>query len=253
MTKFKNPWSKGGKQWNPKTLFSDAIDDRALTNDQMDDEGVDVTQIEFPTPGTRPSWEILLGNYPGPDISTVELYQKIGGFLAQFDTYQKLRDSAYVNSCAFRMSFGLNHAGMKLPKRKDPHDLVVKGDDGLYYWGRVRELYDVMRFDLFGPPDLEFSLPKAKVGETKIGPSDDQWQQLRNKRGIVTFHVSGWTNAFGHFTLWDGKDLIYVGADTSHNDPQSENYYFRMKYEIPVSEERTIVVQTDKISLWEFE
>jgi hypothetical protein len=64
------------------------------------------------------------------------------------------------------------------------------------------------------------------------------------------FKVSGWSDASGHFTLWDGKDLIYPGEGTPrtspHNDPNSEYYYFNMKYE-----QNGKVIQTDEIKLWE--
>jgi hypothetical protein len=59
------------------------------------------------------------------------------------------------------------------------------------------------------------------------------------------FEVSGWGDASGHFTIWDGNHLIYPG-DPLHDDPTSEYYYFHMKYE-----NNGKVFQTDKIILWE--
>ena len=59
------------------------------------------------------------------------------------------------------------------------------------------------------------------------------------------FNVSGWGDATGHFTLWDGSHLIYPGYE-EHDDPNSEYYYFNMKYE-----DEGRVTQTDSIKLWE--
>ncbi|WP_223255392.1 T6SS effector amidase Tae4 family protein [Flavobacterium sp. LM4] len=77
------------------------------------------------------------------------------------------------------------------------------------------------------------------------------WDKLKKLKGIIMFKVSGWGNASGHFTLWDGKNLIYPGG-AQHDDPLSEYYYFNMKYEVyhPVKK-KNIVVQTDEIKLWE--
>ncbi|SEO85589.1 hypothetical protein SAMN05444671_1219 [Flavobacterium sp. CF108] len=58
-------------------------------------------------------------------------------------------------------------------------------------------------------------------------------------------------NASGHFTLWNGTNLIYPG-EAQHNDPTSPYYYFKMKYEVfDPNKNKTIIIQTDEIKLWE--
>lgn len=64
-------------------------------------------------------------------------------------------------------------------------------------------------------------------------------------KGVIMFEVSGWGDASGHFTLWDGSNLIYPG-DLEHDNPNSDKYYFHMKYE-----NNNRVIQTDRIILWE--
>lgn len=51
-------------------------------------------------------------------------------------------------------------------------------------------------YELFNKPDIE-----EKAGPNAV-------DKFNNKKGIIVFEVSGWGNASGHFTLWDGKHLI---------------------------------------------
>ncbi|WP_425605493.1 T6SS effector amidase Tae4 family protein [Pseudoxanthomonas putridarboris] len=52
--------------------------------------------------------------------------------------------------------------------------------------------------------------------------------QIKGKNGIVMFSVKGWSDATGHFTLWEGatQNLLYVGANANEKSPQSPEYYF---------------------------
>jgi hypothetical protein len=44
-----------------------------------------------------------------------------------------------------------------------------------------------------------------------------------DKTGIIAWRVNGWTDATGHFTLWDGQKGLYVGGhsyfDMSRKNP----------------------------------
>ena len=44
------------------------------------------------------------------------------------------------------------------------------------------------------------------------------WKRIYGIKGIITVDVSGWKDASGHFTLWDGNHLIYPGG-AEHDDP----------------------------------
>ncbi len=73
---------------------------------------------------------------------------------------------------------------------------VIKGGDGLLYGYRVAELKKYMH-NVFGSPTI---IEKG----TKIRQVD-----FYNKKGIIAFDVSGWSDATGHFSLWDGTKLLY--------------------------------------------
>ncbi|MFY7828926.1 MAG: T6SS effector amidase Tae4 family protein [Flectobacillus sp.] len=37
--------------------------------------------------------------------------------------------------------------------------------------------------------------------------------KFKNRRGIICFEVTGWNDATGHFTLWDGNNILYGQHD----------------------------------------
>ena len=62
----------------------------------------------------------------------------------------------------------------------------------------LQEFVDFLR-DNYGPPDV------IRTGD-KISK-----RPFLDKTGIIAWRVNGWTDATGHFTLWDGKKGLYVG------------------------------------------
>jgi hypothetical protein len=105
------------------------------------------------------------------------------------------------------------------------------------YWIRVSDLkpYLIKRFK---GADEELRLPVIPAGlvenvDAMIPIFEERrrlakaWldAKLSNRKGIVVFEVSGWGDASGHFTLWNGtsKKLAYAEA---HDDPASNTYYF---------------------------
>lgn len=203
---------------------------------------------------TRPKWDDMIKNYPNTSVDVITLYNEIGNGL--IDLYNKSAED-WENTCSFRMSKGLNYSGFKLPYNNSKYRAegtkgggVHVGKDKLNYWYRVGELGRYMDEHL-GTPELDLTLKKAGVGEKKIGLSTENWDKLSKLKGIIMFKVSGWGNASGHFTLWDGKNLIYPGG-AQHDDPTSEYYYFNMKYEqYHTIKKKNVVIQTDAIKLWE--
>lgn len=58
----------------------------------------------------------MIKNYPNSSIKSKDLYSDIVGTFPKFKTDEELLSSYLANSCAIRMSRGLNLNGFKLPK-----------------------------------------------------------------------------------------------------------------------------------------
>jgi len=71
--------------------------------------------------------------------------------------------------------------------------------------------------------------------------------KLAGRNGIVAFEVSGWGDASGHFTLWDGGAKTLAYAD-GHDDPGNNMFYFWLTN---VNPERTKLVQVVRVKFWE--
>lgn len=92
------------------------------------------------------------------------------------------------NTCAVRMSYILGEAGLMIPSISGQ---TVSGADGRRYFFRVR---DLIAF-------LKHRWGKAEVVEYPASGGG----ALAGKRGVILFEVSGWSNAQGHATLFDGR------------------------------------------------
>lgn len=159
-------------------------------------------------------------HYPNASVKTETLYDsKIGG---KFVNLYKI--PAYENTCAVRMSYALARSGMKLGMAPSNNG-SPKGGDGYTYWIRVNDLIAELSRRFKGA-DVELSLPplpKKLLDDATLRKLIDERRKLgqqfldtklNGKNGIVAFQVSGWGNAFGHFTLWNGttKKLAYAAG-----------------------------------------
>ncbi|MCS4301887.1 T6SS effector amidase Tae4 family protein [Chryseobacterium sp. BIGb0232] len=218
----------------------------------------------------RPSWRDMIKNYPNSSIKSKDLYSDIGGNFPKFKTDEELLESYLANSCAIRMSRGLNLSGFKLPKSNSGYGTkggVMSGDKNLSYWLRVRELSPYLA-DHLGKPEIDIKLDPIKMPDTykkrkSVNPTEWQqlkamkkvispaeWTELRKTKGVIVFDVSGWDDATGHFTLWDTQHLIYPG-DAQHDDPTNAKYYFSMLY-LKINKKNELdFVQTNRIRVWE--
>lgn len=201
---------------------------------------------------SRPSWNDMYENYPNESIPSSEFYSMVSKELVEL---VKRAPDDWENTCAARMSYALNRSGIKLPSTGG---YSLKGEDGFRYWMRVKELKDYMS-KRFSNPDISYN-PKQiqNITENRRSKLKDEMiekvnlvqseflPKISNKKGIIVFDVVGWGNASGHFTLWDGKDLVYVGPG-DHNNPDSPEYYFWYTSE----GQNGRVIQTKKISFWE--
>lgn len=139
---FKNPWLNNN-------LTNELLNTDVLKTSIFDNNNSVLGISEIPDNNVneiiKPSWVHLYKNYPGLSVKTIDLYNSIGGNFPKFKDENELNSSYLANSCAFRMSRGLNLSGAILPNKKSKEQLVLKGADKYYYWGRVRELYPILQ------------------------------------------------------------------------------------------------------------
>ena len=144
-----------------------------------------------------PAWTELLKHFPNKEAK--EVFAEIGGKVKlNYDI------GVFENACATRISRALNLSlgEHKIPyfKTKDAsgEDVVQVSSGGkkLWYIFRVKALVEYLT-ETYGAPKT------VDTGKYK--------QTLKDKKGIIIFEVSGWSNASGHADLWDGSKV--VGAD----------------------------------------
>ncbi|QIA76526.1 hypothetical protein E5343_10845 [Rodentibacter caecimuris] len=215
----------------------------------------------------RPSWNDMFSNYK--TIESSKFYSIVS---SQWDKNAKSEDPetrvAWENTCAGRMSYALNHSGFILPK--NPKGAFIGEEDGYSHWFRVKELREYLKKS-FGKGDVEYSLPafkydkntgidinekvkkiKGKVDERINLVQNNVLEKINGKKGIVVFEVSGWSNASGHFTLWDGENLLYApGHDVESAYEYYINGFIYSYYFWFVQETNSKIFQTNKIIFWE--
>lgn len=129
-------------------------------------------------PNLTSMWSV----YPvGPSAS---VKSKIGGGVA----------GAWVtNTCVIRLSYCFNKCGAPIPKG-EPGLNTTFGKD------RKRYAFRVTEFKTY----LESHYKRADVtGASRSAVSGEQ--------GIIMFDVDGWSDATGHFDLWNGSEC--AGAE----------------------------------------
>ncbi|MXO33516.1 hypothetical protein GFU95_00620 [Apibacter sp. B3889] len=205
-----------------------------------------------PVQCNRPKWVDMETNYPKNGVDTDKLYIKIGGNFSKFNSIDEIKKSYLANSCAIRMSRGLNLSGFKLPssnKGFGEKGGVMKGGDGYYYWLRVKELNNYLA-QKFGKPEFDKTLAPVSIDnidKKEIWKDSDEWVKIKEMKGIISFDVSGWGDASGHFTLWDGDKLFYASNDRG-NLKNLIDCYFWMHY---VDKNKNKIIQTNRIRIWE--
>ncbi len=123
-----------------------------------------------------PTLSRMWNKYPLGNASEVK--QAIGGNV----------DAGYItNTCVVRVSYCFNYAGQAIPA-SHPGLVTVRGADNKRYALRVREFDQYLRSQ-FKNPEIHGTDP----------------QPFEGKRGVIMFDVTGWSDATGHFDLWDGS------------------------------------------------
>jgi hypothetical protein len=195
----------------------------------------------------RPSWADMEKYYPAEPIKSASFYPMVSKWYALQATNQDRTIAAnYENTCAARMSYALNRSGLRLPPA--PNGGSIKGDDGYNYWLRVAQLSQKLKTQ-FGSPDKQLShqplskTPTQDMLNSRVANARSFIRDISSRKGIIVFEVTGWWGATGHFTLWDGANLKYVG-EGQHNDSTSYEYYFWLVRTNPQ-------VQTMRVLFWE--
>jgi hypothetical protein len=139
---------------------------------------------------TRPSfttaWAASMRIYD-PTDSSAKVARMIGGHVEKNinNPDPRLR---WNNTCAVRMSLILNQSGMLIPGMAGQ---TVSGADGRQYFFRVKSLIEFLK-QRWGSPDV-----------VKYPPSGGG--ALAGSKGVILFEVSGWQDAQGHATLFNGR------------------------------------------------
>ena len=144
-----------------------------------------------------PSYATLKANYPtDPDSETV--IKELGGDLTQ--------SWVGTNSCVMRMCKAFNYAGKQhaIPESHKGF-LAVRGGDDMNYAIRVMDFINYLH-RRYRTPDL------VKTGAKMVAAS------FEGKNGIIAWHIDGWKDARGHFTLWDGTRGLFEGTHQYFND-----------------------------------
>ena len=134
----------------------------------------------------KPTWTKFWNEYPDygtyPDSAVVK--KDIGGAV----------NAAYItNTCAVRLSRGLNYSGAPVPSNFAGL-LTVKGADGLNYALRVAEMRKWLPQAL-GSPDFDKTKKKGEAFDKTT---------LSAFKGIIAFDIS-FSDATGHLDAWDGS------------------------------------------------
>lgn len=205
----------------------------------------------------RPSWADMHRHYPGKELDTKALYDKIGGGLAGGHTKKWL-----ANTCAVRMSYALLRSGFNLSRTADP-EASKFGADHKWYWLRVADLrselyarfkgFDAeLKLDLIDESLIDdFEAMKPLYYARKAQAEEFLKTRLQTKNGIIVFKVKGWGNATGHFTMWDGT-AMKIAFGTGHDNPETASYYPWLT-SVAVDEDTggRSLVQVEQIQFWE--
>ena len=131
-------------------------------------------------------------------------YELVGG-----EPYNKFKNAplTYENTCALRMSYALNYGGIPITKSTPNTKILTGGDKKLYVLGSqdIRDfLYVKWKYQKpYNPKSMDSKQENKSFYQNELLQFD--------KNGIVVMRIDGWgESAYGHTTLWDGKDKKFV-------------------------------------------
>lgn len=159
----------------------------------------------------RPGFDFLWEAYAEVgQLAAADVYARVGGQAAEH--YQD-DPVAYANACALRMSRGFNYGGYVIPRGSIiPGRSIyrVRGSDELPYILRVNDVIHFVKHN-WGSADMLLQPAEA--------------DKLAGRKGLIVMEVSGWNDATGHVTLWNGTR---AGDGSHYHDPRSSSYGTRV-------------------------
>ncbi|TLD86588.1 hypothetical protein LS69_006200 [Helicobacter sp. MIT 05-5294] len=128
--------------------------------------------------------------------------------------------SGYQNSCALQISYALNESQMFIEQylsrkvEKQPQGIednsIALGDDGHNYIIKVKTLIQFFQLkEVWGDADEPYNPKIMQTEQDNINFYNNEFSKF-NKNGVVAMMISGWSNATGHITLWDGEEKEFL-------------------------------------------
>lgn len=141
----------------------------------------------------RPDFSAAWAKFSEVNVPVADVGRKIGGKVEQ-----NIKSGIFQNACPIRMSYVLNYTGVPIPRTRYA---VVSGADAKWYMFRVNEMMSFLE-TTFGAADKTAKAPKTS--------------DFTGLKGLIVVKGSGWSNARGHVTLWNGvtcSDTCHLLAD----------------------------------------
>ena len=132
-----------------------------------------------------PDFQALRSLYRGDGFTAEQIKTSIGGDVNSEDI---------DNTCIVRLSEPLNAARHLIPPWTKPFR-TRRGNDKRWYGLRVSEFWTWLTAN-YGKPVIHKKGPLVR-------------KDFETMQGIIGFKVSRFKGATGHFTLWDGYELLY--------------------------------------------
>ena len=152
--------------------------------------------IHAPRPPFLKAWKL----FKEVKLSVKDVGEKIGGKVKT-----NIDSRIFANACPIRMSYVLNHSGIPIPSGAGY--AVVSGADHAWYMFHITEMLTFLT-SKWGPPDVTAKQPYLA--------------HFQGKKGVLLVLGSGWGNASGHITLWNGG----ICSDVCHLMGDGENGRF---------------------------
>ncbi|WP_223526213.1 type VI secretion system amidase effector protein Tae4 [Pseudomonas sp. BF-B-26] len=137
---------------------------------------------------------------------SIEVYGLVGGGV---EAARAEKPDAYANACALRISRAFNYGGYKIPKGTIIQNQPIyrlSGADQLPYIMKVVDFLAFLKHN-WGEPDHTLTQNNSDF--------------INGKKGVIVMEITGWSDASGHATLWNGS---VTGDDSDYHRQDSHTY-----------------------------